>query len=97
MKRAHEKYGKDGLVVLGFNSDKEVGKMLNYIKEKDYGWSHWFMGEKQKPIEKQFWIDGYPTNFLIGRDGRIITRSLRVGRGGEKQIEKALQQTNQGK
>ncbi|MHC4814922.1 MAG: hypothetical protein ACYTFN_17685 [Planctomycetota bacterium] len=34
MKQAHEKYTKDGFVVLGFNSDGAVKKMNDYIAEK---------------------------------------------------------------
>ena len=93
MKQAHEKYAKDGLVILGFNSDSAVGKMNDYITKNGYDWSQWFMGDGLKDLENKYWVSGYPTNFLVGRDGKIITRSIRLGHGnGEELIKAALQQ-----
>ncbi len=93
MKQAHEKYAKDGLVVLGFNSDEAAEKMNEYITKNDYDWSQWFMGDGLKKLQNKYWVSGYPTNFLVGRDGKIITRSIRLGHGnGEEIIKAALQQ-----
>jgi glutathione peroxidase-family protein len=91
VKQAHEKYAKDGFVVLGFNSDDTEKKMNDYIAEKSYGWRQYFMGDATKDLQKKYWVSGYPTNFLVGRDGKIITRSMRLGHGNARQlIEKAL-------
>ena len=43
MKQAHEKYAKDGFVILGFNSDSAAGKMNDYITKNGYDWSQWFI------------------------------------------------------
>lgn len=92
VKRVQETYGKDGFVVLGFNSDRTVEKMTAYLKGKGYGgWSHFFMGKQRGAMQSRYWVSGYPTNFLVGRDGKIVSRGIRFGRGhGERLVKQAL-------
>lgn len=93
MKRAQDKFAGDGFVVIGFNSDTEAKKMNDYIAEQGYSWSHWFMGDKTKELQNRYWVGGYPTNLLVGRDGRIVTRSIRLGDSkSEAVIRRALGQ-----
>ena len=92
MKRVQEQYGKDGFVVVGFDSDDTVEKMNDYIAEKGYGWSQWFMGKQTEAQQDRYWVEGYPTNFLVGRDGKIVSRRVRFGHGakGEAMLREAL-------
>lgn len=92
IKALREKYAEDGFQVIGFNSDKTVEEMKSYIVEHGYdGWSHYFLGGYNSPIAKRYWVSGWPTNFLLDRDGKIITRHLRFGSdAGEKTVREAL-------
>lgn len=84
-------------MVLGFNSDSEVGTMNDYLAKNGHEWPQWFMGDERKKLQERFWVSGYPTNFLVGRDGRIISRSIRLGHGdSEEVIEAALKEAAPG-
>lgn len=80
VKRVQQRFLADGLVVIGFNSDTQRATMDEYLAKNGYGgWSHWPLGSTGHEIPQRFWVSGWPTNFLIGRDGRILSRRIRFG------------------
>ena len=98
MKQAYEKFNKKGFAVIGFNSDKTEDEMTKFIEEKELEWPQHFMGKEMKTFQDKYWVSGYPTNFLLDHEGKIITRSIRLGHGdAEKQVEKALDELEKSK
>ena len=93
VKRASEAFREKGFLVIGVDFADKAETMREYLAKEGFeGWPQWFVGDRKKEITSQFWIAGYPTNILVGRDGRIHSRKLRFyeeGKG-EAEIEKAL-------
>jgi len=95
--KAHAKHAKDGLVILGFNSDSAAEQMNDYLTKNGYDWPQWFMGKDREALEERYWVSGYPTNLLVGRDGKILSRSIRLGDPASEQlIDTALKRAARG-
>ena len=85
-------------------------KVMKLLQGSGYGkWSHYLMADDIKgdeakagkknaainSVTKRFWVRGWPTSFLVGKDGKIISRRLRFYNAEQKEksaklIEKAL-------
>ena len=77
----------DDIVVLGVMEDTEADAKAALAKH-NIKWRNW-IEPRRGPIGTRWNIDSWPTNYLIGRDGKIIAKSLR-GRQLYKAIEKHL-------
>ena len=82
-------YEAKGFLVLGVDHDPRIEIMTDFLAQKGYDWPQWWIGDRRKEIHDQFWITLYPTEFLVGRDGKILTRTIRLPTG-RPEIEKAL-------
>ncbi len=77
----------DDIVVLGVMEDTEADAKAA-LAEHNIKWRNW-IEPGGGPIGTRWNIDSWPTNYLIGRDGKIIAKSLR-GRQLYEAIEKHL-------
>ena len=73
----------DDVVVVGVMNDSEEDAR-KAIEEYDVGWSNWLEPTGNMPIHTRWNIDSWPTTYLIGRDGRIISGRLRGDRLTER-------------
>ena len=91
MKEAVKRFSAQGFEVVGVSADNTEDILRKWLNEKENGalpWREVFDG-RGGPIIKQYRITGYPTNFLIGADGKIIAMNLR-GPALLIAVEKAL-------
>jgi thiol-disulfide isomerase/thioredoxin len=93
VKEWHQKYAKEGLVVIAvhspeFSHEKEVDKVKASVKEKDISYA--------VPIDNEFrnWREYHnrywPTLYVIDKKGTI--QYTRIGEGAYEQTEKIIQQ-----
>ena len=76
------------IVFVSISVDRYKKSMIQYLDDHpEYDWIFLWAGEKSK-ITKDYKIFGYPTNFLINREGNIIYRS---GTGIKKDLIKIKQ------
>ncbi len=68
VQKLHEQYGKQGVVVLGI-STWESGDPVALMKEKGYTYPLLLNGDE---VAETYGINGIPTTFVIGRDGKIL-------------------------
>ena len=85
-KRLHEK----GFEVIGVHMGQEMAPLRKFISEKSMTWSQ-TIEEERGPLHRLFRVDGWPTYYLIGKDGTIRANNLRPG---DELIEKIRQQVD---
>jgi thiol-disulfide isomerase/thioredoxin len=78
LRELKEKYGRQGLVIIGIAEERTKNKTawLAAIKEDGLTWTQ-IMNDEGKDgsdVVKLYGIQGFPTKILIDRDGNIITR-----------------------
>jgi thiol-disulfide isomerase/thioredoxin len=79
-----DKYGKDGLVVIGVCHSRGAEKMAETVKTK--GIKYPVAADVSEQTDKAYKVDGYPDYYFIDRAGR-----LRVADCKNSQVEDAIQ------
>ena len=74
--------------IIGVNSDKDRDKIREIVKEKKITWRSFWNGEEGTggPISKRWCVRGWPTTYLIDKDGVIRYKNVR-GKSLDKAIE----------
>ena len=91
VKQAYERYKDRGFEVVGFNTDEKREDMQGYLDKNGFdAWPEWALGGTGNGQPERFWVSGYPTNILVGRDGRILAREIRLHGKPDPMIEEAL-------
>ena len=85
-------YTARGLEILSLAADKRPEDVVAFRKKPNMPmpWRHAFIGReegKQDPIVKAYGIQGYPSLFLIGPDGKILAKGMDLR---EEALEKTL-------
>ena len=70
----YEKYGDEGLVIVGVNLDFDRADAERFLRE--YPASFDIVYDEDKGLAKQFEVIAMPSSYLIGRDGKILERHL---------------------
>ena len=98
LKRVYATYKDQGFDIIGVSLDDEASVLRDYIKENDLQWRQIYSGERWKddPLAQQYNITGVPAQWLIDRDGKLITHKAR-GEDLEQLVVEALKNksTNQ--
>ncbi len=81
LKNVYDTYKDQGFDIIGVSLDEET-ELRDYIQENNIQWRQICSGERGKndPLVQQFEITGIPSQWLIDRDGKLITHKAR----GEK-------------
>ena len=82
-KKLHEK----GFEVIGIHMGTEIAPLRKFITEKGMTWVQ-TMEEERGTLHRLFRVDGWPTYYLIGKDGMIRENNLRPGDELIEKIEK---------
>ena len=91
MKGLHEKYGPRGLEMVGISLDGNAGDLRSAVASHGILWRQCCDGRKwESDAVKTYHVDGIPSVFVIGRDGRIVFANNSSVL--EEAIEKALLQ-----
>ncbi|MCX7009186.1 MAG: TlpA disulfide reductase family protein [Kiritimatiellaeota bacterium] len=78
VKAAYAKFHDKGFEIIGISLDNDKTKLEEFIKKNDIPWPQSFSGAAWKdPIAQKYGINGIPAMFLIGKDGKVVTTSLR--------------------
>ena len=92
VKQWHEKYEKDGLVVIAvhspeFNHEKEVARVKDYVEENNISYAVPIDNDFRnwRRYKNRYW----PTLYVIDKKGTI--QYTRIGEGAYEQTEKTIQ------
>ena len=64
---------------IGVSLDTKESELHDYIKENDLQWRQVFSGKawRDDPLAQQYNITGVPNQWLIDREGKLITHKAR--------------------
>lgn len=84
----HEKYKDKGLVVVGLDPyDDKEDNLASFLAKRDVDYTILYAS---KDIAKTYRVSGYPTIFLISKDGRILYVQVGYGEGVEAKLEEII-------
>lgn len=68
----HEKYGDDGLVIIGVNLDESRADAEVFLREYPPKFAIHF--DNDKALAREFDVEAMPMSFVLGRDGQQLAR-----------------------
>ena len=80
LKKVYATYKEQGFDIIGISLDDKEPALRDYIKENDIQWRQIYSGKRWEddPLAQQFKITGIPEQWLIDRDGKLITHKARA-------------------
>ncbi len=75
LQKLHERYARDGLVVVGVSIDKSTKKMNKFLRSTPVTFR--IVHDPEVEVASKYELETVPSSYLIGRDGRI--RSVHEG------------------
>jgi hypothetical protein len=77
-----------GLEIVAINTGDEEAQILKYVAEGKFTFPIVMGGEGSNyAVAKAYGVQAYPTNYLIGADGKVLWRGVGFDEGG---LRKAL-------
>ena len=91
LKKIYDTYKDQGFDIIGVSLDDEESELRDYLKENDIQWRQIYSDERWKddPLAQRYEITGVPEQWLIDRDGKLITHKAR-GEDLERLVLEAL-------
>jgi ankyrin repeat protein/peroxiredoxin len=91
VKKAYEKYGKDGrFKVIAISLDERKETVQEFAKKQGLEWPQIVLGPAEKnALAIQYGVSGIPATFLIDKTGRVAAKDLR-GDALESAVERVL-------
>lgn len=86
----------ENFVMIGLALDDHPQTTADFVKQENLGWIQGFLGEwnDKTPVVKDYQVEGIPSTWIIGPDGKVINQGTR-GRATIKAVEEALNQLKQ--
>ena len=79
LKEVHAQYAKDGLVILGVSLDNKPEDLKGYLDQHKLMWPQIFEpGGLDSRLANEMGILTLPTMILIGKDGKVVNRSVHI-------------------
>jgi thiol-disulfide isomerase/thioredoxin len=94
LKQIHTALAAKGMELVTVNLDERAKDATDYLHNTPLPGTHLFQAQAEQsglnsPLATQYGIMGLPTMFLVGKDGRVINRSIQINEL-EDAIKKAL-------
>jgi len=79
LKATYDAFAKDDrFVMVGLSLDSNREQLIRFIKAKDIRWTQVLLAENSaQAVAKNYDVDGIPSLFLIGPDGKFLGCGLR--------------------
>jgi thiol-disulfide isomerase/thioredoxin len=92
LKAAYDAFKNDDrFAMVGLSLDEKPEAPLKYTQKNGMTWTQGFLGEWSKTdVPDTFGVNGIPSIWLVGPDGKVIARDLR-GDGIKRAVEGALE------
>jgi thiol-disulfide isomerase/thioredoxin len=85
----HERYNDKGLKIIGIDpyDTKEEDDIDNFLKKRGVSYTVLLGG---KDVAKKYHVSGYPTIYLIDKEGKVIFTQVGYGEGTEEKLEEVI-------
>ena len=75
----YEEYNRRGFEIVGINLDTDAAAVGPFVKQNRIPWKSFHEPKGQDgPLSRDFGIVSVPTMFLVGKDGRVLSRSVSI-------------------
>ena len=88
MNEMQQKYGAQGLRIVGVNLDAEAADAQKFLASLPAGFTIAYDPEGESA--QRFGVQGMPTSVLAGRDGKVIFQHAGFNRADADELEKAI-------
>lgn len=89
LQKLHEKYGKNGLGIVGISTDtKGAAVVRRFVKEKKLTYTQ--LLDPKHTVARKYKVGPIPTSYIIDRSGVIRSVHLGFAPGLEKDLEKEI-------
>ena len=90
IQKMHEQLAAKGLTILGLDVGEDAATVTKFAKEQSYTFR--LLLDAEPEITSRYFVQAYPTTFVIDRAGRIAFRDMGSGKPTDLQaaVEKAL-------
>jgi len=91
LQNLHEKYNNKGLKVIGIDpyDTKDKDDIDDFLAKRGVTYTVLLGG---KDVAKEYHVSGYPTMYLIDKNGKIILSQVGYGEGVEEELEKIIKE-----
>ena len=90
VQKVYAQYHDKGFDIIGVSLDSDQTKLTSFTKEKAMPWPQYFDGKAwDNKLAVTYGINSIPATYLVGKDGKIIGKSLR-GSALEDAVKTAL-------
>jgi len=85
----HERYDEKGVQIIGINpyDTKEDDDIDNFLAKRGITYTVLLGG---KDVAKEYNVSGYPTIYLIDKEGKILFTQVGYGAGTETKLEEII-------
>ena len=95
---AYRRLHSMGLEIIGINGEDAESPLRSFLTEKNMTWPQTIQDKDDGPIHKLYRVAGFPAYYLIGRDGKLVSRLQAGGDeeelfGWAERLARATQQT----
>jgi peroxiredoxin len=99
---AYRRLHSMGLEIIGINGEDAESPLRSFLAEKNMTWPQTIQDKDDDPIHKLYGVAGFPAYYLIGRDGKLVSRLQAGGAeeellGWAERLARATQQTPAGR
>lgn len=84
---AYQRLKEKGFEIISVDKGDTTENLRKFISDKQMNWTHTQIDDA---LSQLFRIDGYPTYFLLDKEGKIVSNTLRPGEDMYKKIEQML-------
>ncbi|HEX8736744.1 MAG TPA: TlpA disulfide reductase family protein [Pyrinomonadaceae bacterium] len=85
--KAYQRLKEKGFEIISVDKGDAVEDLRKFISEKQMNWTHTQIDDA---LSQLFRINGFPTYFLLDKEGKIVSNTLRPGEEMYKKIEEML-------
>ncbi len=80
IKSLQAKYGNQGFYPVGVNVDSGAKEAMEFVRQEKLSWPQLFeQGGLDSPLAANLGVLTLPTMILVGKDGRVLNRSVNAG------------------
>ena len=91
LNQMQEKYGDEGLVIVGVNMDSDTAEAQKFLQEFPADFT--IIYDSDRALGKQYGVEAMPTSFVIDRNGEIVANHLGFKVKKQDEYEQVLVET----
>jgi thiol-disulfide isomerase/thioredoxin len=82
VKKAYDRFHKDGFEIVGVSLDEDSERLAEFVKKHGMAWPQIIFENSSdrgwnSPLARKYDIHGIPAMFLLDKEGRVISTSIR--------------------